>query len=161
MRQLLIYRHAKAEKSDGDLSDRERRLMPRGRRQCESIGAQLREKDLLPDVVITSPAYRARETAHGTTEAADLEVAVREDERLYDATPRSFVSVLQDLGDTVGRVMLVGHNPVVEELVAQLCGSNLHMKTANLAVLESELGSWKDLAPDTRFSLRHHLTPAD
>ena len=161
MRQVLVYRHAKAEKSDGDIPDRKRRLLPRGRRQCESIGAQLAERGLLPDAVITSPAVRARETADRTAASAGFSGAITEADTLYDATPRTYLSVLQDLPDDTERIMLVGHNPTVEEFVEHASGQSSRMKTAHLAVLETDLASWRDLAPDTRFTVADYLEPEE
>ncbi len=161
MRQVLVYRHAKAEKSDGDIPDRKRQLLPRGRRQCESIGAQLAERNLLPDTVITSPAARARETADRTAEAARFDGLITEAETLYDATPRTYLSILQDLPAGTERVMLVGHNPTVEEFVEHVSGQYRRMKTAHLVVLETDLASWGDLAPDTRFTVVDYLQPEE
>jgi phosphohistidine phosphatase len=159
MRQILVYRHAKTEKSDGDVSDRQRRLLPRGQRQCESIGELLKEHGLEPDLIVTSPALRARETARRTAEAAGLRTEITDDERLYEATPRTYLSIIQDLPDTAQRVMLVGHNPGAEEFIDHATGKDRRMKTGNLAVLESDLSSWASIAPETRFSLKKHLEP--
>ena len=161
MRQLLVYRHAKAEKAEGGLADRDRRLVPRGQRQCESIASRMAAQNQLPEYVLTSPAHRAGETAERTMQSAGIDVEIREDERLYDATPQSFLSLLQGLPSHVTRVMIVGHNPTVEEFVEHVTGENVEMKTANLAVLESEVQDWREVAPSTRFSLRAHLTPED
>lgn len=150
-RQVLILRHGKAEKSDGELPDRDRRLLPRGRQQCESMARQLVDGGYPPDYVLSSPALRARETAGRTIDATGLGIPVQGDERLYDATPRSYLSILQDLPEGVERVLVVGHNPTVEEFVEHATGREQRMKTAYLAVLETELPSWRDLAPDTRF----------
>jgi phosphohistidine phosphatase len=161
MRQILVYRHAKAEKSDGDIPDPQRRLLPRGRRQCESIGVQLAERGLLPDAVVTSSAVRARETAARTAESAGFTGAITEEEILYDATPRTYLSVLQDLPEGTERIMLVGHNPTVEEFVEHASGQVSRMKTAHLAVLETDLASWREIAPDTRFTVADYLEPEE
>ncbi len=161
MRQVLVYRHAKAEKSDGEIPDRQRRLLPRGQRQCESIGTELARRNRLPDAVITSPAVRARETAERTAESVGYDGSVTEADVLYDATPRTFLSVLQDVSDEVTRVMIVGHNPSVEEFVEHATGRYRRMKTAHLAVLETDLASWRDIAPDTRFVVADYLEPEE
>lgn len=160
-RQILILRHGKAEKSDGELSDRDRRLLPRGQRQCESMARQLVDGGYPPDYVLSSPALRARETAGRTIDAAGLGVQIQGDERLYDATPRSYLAILQDLPDTVQRVLVVGHNPTVEEFVEHATGREQRMRTAYLAVLETQLPTWRDLAPDTRFRRVALLTPEE
>lgn len=119
MRELLLLRHGKA-KSAGDVTDRDRRLTKRGKRQAEKIGAWMQQNNVLPDVVLSSPAERAYATAHIAMKAAGQGASkIRTDERLYTELMEPVIAVLADHGDA-GRLLLVGHNPWMEELVGFL-----------------------------------------
>jgi phosphohistidine phosphatase len=123
------------------------------------MGTLLKKHKLEPDLIITSPAVRARETADRTAQAAGLQTEIVENELLYEATPRTYLSVLQEIPDSARRVMLVGHNPAVEEFIDHAAGTDRRMKTGHLAIMEADLSSWADIEPETRFTVKDYLEP--
>ncbi|MFL6142806.1 MAG: SixA phosphatase family protein [Labedaea sp.] len=95
------------------------------------------------DLVLCSTARRARQTWQLAGTGLDPRPPVREDERLYGASPTELLTVLAELSDEPRRVVLVGHNPGLADLVEQLCGEAKELKTSAVAVL-SWPGSWVD-----------------
>lgn len=117
--ELLLLRHGKAKKSTA-LPDRERPLKQRGKRHAQRLGAWLQEQGIVPDLILCSPAERARTTAEKCIKAMGLPVTtIALDETLYRAEPDGLLTLaLQQPPQK--RVMLVGHNPALEGLVRQL-----------------------------------------
>ena len=154
MKTLLVLRHAKSNWSDPALDDHERPLNRRGRRDGPRMGELVREYGLIPDVVISSDAVRARLTAEAVAEAARSEGEILLDRRLYIASPAGILAVLRTVRETkAGTVMIVGHNPGLEELVEQLTGEQHDLPTAALARIVLPIDRWRDLKVSTRGTL--------
>src|SRR5688500_2766855 len=105
MKSLTLFRHAKAEPDSAGGRDFDRRLTDRGRDDSKRIGEEIRELGMDLELVLSSPAARAAETA----ELAGL--APRFDERIYDASAGGLLAIVQEGGGEVARLALVGHNP--------------------------------------------------
>jgi len=159
MKTLLVLRHAKSSWSDPALDDHERPLNARGRRDAPRMGALVREHGLIPDVVISSDAVRARLTAEAVVEAARYGGEIRLDPRLYLAGPADILSVLRSVGENAETVMIVGHNPGLEELVAHLTGEWQDLPTTALAQIVLPIDQWRDLTLSTRGTLVGHWRP--
>jgi phosphohistidine phosphatase len=151
---LLVLRHAKSSWDDSRLADHERALNARGERDAPRVGQLLRDERLIPDVIISSDAVRARMTAEAVADAAGYTSAIQFDPRLYAAAPADIVTVLQSTPKASTRMaMIVGHNPGLEELVAQLTGEPHHFPTAALAHIVLPIDRWRDLKLTTRGAL--------
>ena len=161
MKTLLVLRHAKSSWSDPALDDHDRPLNKRGRRDGPRMGALVREYGLIPDVVISSDAARAQLTAEAVVEAARYAGEIRLDPHLYMASPADILSVLQTVQEKAETVMIVGHNPGLEELVAQLTGEQEDLPTAALAQIVLPIDQWRDLTRSTRGTLMGHWRPKD
>ena len=119
MRRLILFRHARAEPRSPGGGDIERPLSPRGRQDAAIMGAVLARAGLAPDLALVSPARRARETwqcARDAFPAAAMEVR----KGLYNAAPEGVAAELEAWGDGAGTVMVVGHNPGLQELTVSL-----------------------------------------
>ena len=123
-RELWLLRHGKAERYDGS-EDYDRRLKKRGKRDANRLGECLKEHDLIPDTVISSPATRAIMTAKIVCDALGIDRQhIQMEKRLYDEGLVRVRSVLADCPATFNRVMLVGHNPELEDLLIYLVNAN-------------------------------------
>ncbi|MFJ5787163.1 SixA phosphatase family protein [Streptomyces hydrogenans] len=120
---LLLFRHAKAIAKDRPVRDFDRPLRKRGRFDAPRAGRWLADSGLQPDLVLCSPARRARETWQLAARALEYPPPAVYDERLYKAPPGDLVAVLAERGRGLASVMLVGHNPGLHELAVGLCGS--------------------------------------
>ena len=140
MSTLILLRHGKSDWSGGE-PDHLRPLARRGRRQVPDAGRWLADNVDVIHLAVVSPAERTRETWRLAAAELSVPPPVREDDRVYAGSARSLLGVLQDLPDEVGTVVLVGHNPGVEDLVASLTGRNVSMPTSALAVIDLP-GPW-------------------
>ena len=142
-RTLVLVRHAKSDWSNA-VPDDERPLAERGRRDAPAIGRWLVEHVERVDLVVCSPAKRARQTWELASASLEPAPPVRPDERIYTAGPGELLGVVDELPDEAGTVVLVGHNPSLTDLVALLCGEAHELKTSAVAVL-CWTGSWPDV----------------
>ena len=149
-RQLLILRHAKSSWADDSLDDWERPLNERGERDAPRVGALLRQLKLLPDLIVTSDAVRAETTARTVAKAAGYEGRIVLSPELYHAGPDAIVNVLRGLKDALRSVMIVGHNPGLEDFVGRLTGNSIDLPTATLVHVELPVNNWShvSLSPD-------------
>ncbi len=130
-RELLILRHAKSSWASASLRDFDRPLAERGRRDALRMGRWLLRQDLLPDGIISSPARRARESVERVCEALALPVeSVRWEERLYLADLAALLEILEGTPSSIRRLLLVGHNPGLDELLIHLCGAEVPRNAA-------------------------------
>lgn len=154
MRTLLILRHAKSDQGNPSLDDHERPLNARGVRDAPRMGDLLRDAALVPDVIITSDAVRAHTTALAVAEAAGYSREVVVDPRLYLASPDDVFAVLSSVPDPDARVVLVvGHNPGLEGVVAALTGERHDLPTAALVQLALTIESWEEIDAATSATL--------
>ena len=162
MKTLLVLRHAKSSWNDTGLADHERPLNKRGRWDGPRMGELVREHRLTPDIIVSSDAIRARRTAEALAEAARYAGEILLDPILYLASPPDILAVLRTVRETnAGTVMIVGHNPGLEELVAQLTGEQQDLPTAALAQIRLPINRWRDLKVSTRGTLLGLWRPKD
>ncbi len=161
MKTLLIMRHAKSDWDNSKLSDHARPLNKRGKQDAPQMGKLLKKEELTPDLIITSTAERALATAELVALACDYDSELVTTSRFYHADPATYLEVLQGLDDQYKRVMIVGHNPGMEELVADLTGQGEHFTTANIAHVELPITSWSQLNEDAPGKLLHLWRPKE
>lgn len=157
-RQLLVLRHAKSAWPVG-VTDADRPLSSRGERAADTVGRFLAANSLVPDHIACSPARRTRQTADAVLHAAggagaSGTVSVSIEPQLYDG---DVVTVLRELPEGARRPMLVGHEPELVELIRLLCGADVQLPTAALALVELE-APWP-VQPAGRGVLRLLVTP--
>ena len=146
MKRLFILRHAKSSWSDTSLGDWQRPLNERGLRDAPRVGDLLRQRALVPDLIITSDAVRARATALAVAQSAGYTGELVVEPSLYHAAPDDVIAVLNSVADQAARsVMIVGHNPGLEDLVHQLTGEHYGLPTATLVQLALPIDRWTDL----------------
>lgn len=143
VRDILLLRHAHAEAAGPGQADLDRPLSPEGQAEAEAAGRWLLEHRLLPDRVLCSPARRTRETLEAVFGVVGY-VEQRLEPSIYDATPGT-LAALADQHRDVGRLMLVGHNPGLERLVALLhsgqSGEYRGMPPGSIAMLQLPVGA--------------------
>jgi phosphohistidine phosphatase len=147
MRTLFVLRHAKSSWDHPGLTDVERPLNERGRKDAPRMGRLMRERALRPDVILCSPAERTRQTVALFAAAALLDAEPRFDERIYDASAARLIDVVSGVEREAEGVLLIGHNPGVEELIETLTGSRERMTTAALARVALDIDTWDDVSP--------------
>jgi len=161
MKTLYVMRHAKSSWKDASLADHDRPLNKRGRRAAPRMGAYLAGLGDLPERIVSSTAVRARATAEAVRAALGEGVGLREDDRLYLAGVRDILGIVSETEDSVGRLMVVGHNPGLESLVESLAGEFVRMPTCAVAVIDLGEVRWRALGPGTRGTLRAVYCPRE
>jgi phosphohistidine phosphatase len=123
-RELWLLRHGKSDR-DISIDDFDRPLKKRGKRAAERIGDWMKQHNLIPDLVISSPAQRAIATAKVVCKAVGLSgKSIRQDKRIYAQGFEILKNVLAECPVKSSRVLIVGHNPELEELLINLAGEN-------------------------------------
>jgi phosphohistidine phosphatase len=161
MRTLLLLRHAKSTHADDSISDHDRPLSERGRRVAPRMGQLLLDENLMPDTIISSTSLRTQDTADLVAEECEFPHLVQYDERLYLASSRTITRVLSKAPARARTVMIVGHNPGLEEVVRRLTGRNEDLPTTALAHIELPIESWNELDGEVRGTLRKIWRPRD
>lgn len=154
MKTLLVYRHAHARRAGPDMEDHDRPLSERGERDARATGRRLRAEGLAPDLVVTSTAVRARETARLAAEAGGFADRVETSDELYEAVPDDCFGVVRSRGGTRDRVMIVGHNPAFQALVRTAGDGVEAMPTGAVAVIAADVADWEELDADRAFLAR-------
>ncbi|MEN3326488.1 MAG: phosphohistidine phosphatase [Acidobacteriota bacterium] len=139
---LYLLRHAKSSWDNASQQDFDRPLTDRGRNACALIGEFIEEKGIDFDLVLVSTALRTRQTIEIVKERAKLLGEVRYDERIYEATVSQLLEVIAQVDSDRESVLLVGHNPGIEELLALLTGEQQCMTTANFAKIRIKATKW-------------------
>jgi phosphohistidine phosphatase len=142
MKTLHLLRHAKSDWSDAALADHDRPLNRRGKQARRVIAEHVEGWKV--DLVVCSTARRARLTAKPVIEA--LGCPVRYDDALYAATAGGLLAVVREFSDRDEAVMLVGHNPSMEELTEVLCGSSPEYPTAALGTVALAIEHWREIS---------------
>jgi len=143
MKTLLMLRHGKAEAHDV-AQDKKRALEDRGKRDAATMGELIKEKMGTPDLVVSSDATRARQTAELAAKAAGYKHDIDYKPEVYDASLTALIRVVQALPESKTRVLLVGHNPGLTDLAGYLVNDDLGLPTAGLIHLTLDL-DWKDI----------------
>jgi len=138
MKSLTLFRHAKTERDADSGRDFDRRLIDRGQRDSKRMGQEISKLGLPFDLVLSSPAARAAETA----ELAGL--SPRYDQRIYDASTGDLLTLAQQTSNEINRLAMVGHNPGFERLASKLLGGDIGMPTGSLVEIALPIDDWQD-----------------
>lgn len=154
---LYLLRHAKSSWDQPSQSDFDRPLSPRGREAAPRIGRHMRDSGFRPELVLCSPAERARQTMDLVLDVLDYDPEVRLVDGLYNfGDGTGLLHLIQQLGTECSDLMLIGHNPSIETLAVKLAGTGdsadvqsmaRKYPTAALATLEFDCDSWVDIRP--------------
>jgi phosphohistidine phosphatase len=156
MKTVLILRHAKSDWANAGQIDFDRPLAKRGLEDAPCMGEVLVRFACVPDKILSSPAQRAKQTAELVAKACGCHKAIQWKDSFYEGDSTDMIAALQELPLAVERVLLVGHNPTLEETVAALCtpegakggdGWAIKIPTAGLVCLNFEITEWAELRP--------------
>ena len=146
---LMLLRHGKSDWDSGAPDDHSRPLSTRGVRSAERMGEVLRDLDLVPDIVISSTATRARSTAELARISGGWSSRLILEGALYGASVDETLMVAARYGDGHERVMLVGHEPTWSMTVRRITGAHAEIRTATCAVMEVFAGTWNEVPTST------------
>jgi phosphohistidine phosphatase len=161
MKSLLILRHAKSSWKHPDLNDHDRPLNQRGKRDAPRMGELLQNEHLVPELIISSTAKRAVSTAKTVAKAAGYKGEISLNRSLYAAGPVAYLDVLRDLSNEYARVLMVGHNPGLEQLVKKLTGEEHTISTCSLVHVQFPITAWTEIKYNTRGKMLGIWQPRD
>lgn len=156
MRRLMLLRHAKSDWSVSGQRDIDRTLNARGRDSAPAMGRYMAQQGLVPDHVLVSSARRTRETWELVAPAFRRQPAFGYEPRLYEASAKAILGVLQETDPRVRTLLVIGHNPGLQEVAAILMASGEpdardrlleKFPTASLAVIDIPADDWRGLKP--------------
>ena len=152
----MLLRHGESGWDGDPASDHERILTEPGAREAKRIGDALAAAGWAPDRVVCSTASRAKQTA----EIATPDVTTSHHQSLYMGGLHAIADAVAQLGDDVGTIWIVGHNPSLSGAASALSGESVQLSTANAACLEVDADSWEEaIAMSGAFALCELLTP--
>jgi phosphohistidine phosphatase len=149
---LYLIRHAKSSWENPDIDDFVRPLNDRGKKDAPRMGKRLKEKDVIPDLMISSPASRALETCKAIGAILDYpQEKIKTDKRLYHASEEQLLTVVQELKDRshddTEIVLLFGHNPGLTDFANQLLNQNIpNIPTCGIVSAKLNIKNWEDAA---------------
>ena len=161
MKTLFLMRHAKSSWKDDGLADHERPLKKRGKKDIKLIAKVMKKNDLNPDLIITSSAVRAKDTAELMAEALGYKGKIIVAKDLYMGEPTDYLKILKDLKDKYESVLIVGHNPGLEAYLQIIDGEIEALPTSGLGYLMLAIDEWKDIAMETMGDLVGFWRPKD
>lgn len=162
MKTLLLMRHAKSSFKEGEIPDFERPLSKRGEKDAPRMGKMLKDKDLTPDLILSSTAQRASQTAELVAEKCKYEREIVFVNDFYLGEPDAYLNALHDLGEENTEVVLViGHNPGLESLLQLMTDKVASLPTSAIAHLGLPIRTWKSLSNEIIADLKHIWLPRD
>jgi phosphohistidine phosphatase len=161
MKTILLMRHAKAEPGVPGQADFSRVLAARGTEDASRMGRAIAKAGAVPDLIVSSPAARAKETAEAAARAMKFARALRFERALYDASGEAWIAALKALPSTADSVLMVAHSPGIDEAAALLCGASpgsFDVPTGAVIALQDAAARWGDIE-EGGASLRWFLRP--
>lgn len=153
-KRLYLMRHAKSDWDDPKLGDHERPLTARGRKGAAAIARYIRDRKIAPDVVLCTSAVRAQETLEALRPSLGA-ATVKIEPKLYEASSEDLLRRIKRLSPRASSVLLIGHNPAIQDLVLTLAGRGKDLDsvrrklpTSGIATLEARVDRWGALEPE-------------
>jgi len=145
---LILVRHAKSSWKDTSLNDIQRPLNKRGKKDAPKMGKYMAEHNIQPEVIFSSPGLRALTTARLISVRIGIKPSdIIVNKNIYTFNSEDLLNAIKSLKNKFDRVMIVGHNPAITELVNYLCGSKIdNVPTCGVAVLRFPVNSWKKVS---------------
>jgi len=162
MRTLTLIRHGKSSWSDSSISDWERPLKERGKKDALLIGYKLQEDGIIPDKIVSSSARRAYDSAKRISECIEYpesEIAITDD--IYFATMDQLIQIVQNLNDEWEHVFLFGHNPYFTDFANKFGDKSIsNLPTTGVYQISFKCDNWKDIS-ESNGKTERLLVPKD
>jgi len=151
MKTLYLIRHAKSSWGDLSLSDFDRPLNERGKRNAPFMGKIIRSKGIKPDLIVSSPAKRAYSTAKKIAKEIGYKTEnIKTESSIYEADVRTLLKVVNELSANAKTVMLFGHNPGFTDFTNYLSGANIsNIPTCGMVCIRFSTSKWEEISRDT------------
>ena len=158
MKSLLLLRHAKTCRYDPTLSDILRPLSPTGKYNVYQIGEFLKNTKLHPDLIISSSAKRSKDTSTLLAEATGYDDTIYVSELLYETSAIDYINVISEVSNNIDTVLLVGHNPILENLIELITNELIIMETCSLVHIILPITKWIEIKTNPKCKLIQLVT---
>jgi phosphohistidine phosphatase len=147
MKHLLLMRHSKSAWDEPNITDFDRSLNERGRKDAPEMGSRIKHYPFKPDLIISSPAKRAIKTAKTVAEVLHYpEKKIELESDIYEATIEDVCRIIRQVEDNVNSLMIVGHNPTFTGMIGYLTHHFIdNLPTSGVALIELNIDTWKQL----------------
>jgi len=145
MKTLFIIRHSKSSWKDLSLLDFDRPLNTRGRRDAPFMGEKLKDRGIMPDIIISSPAKRAKSTIQRIVEVIGYEKEIIYNQKIYESNMVTLKKIIKSIDDKNSCAFIVGHNPGLNMFVEDFCDFYDNIPTTGIVELEFNCDSWEDI----------------
>ncbi len=149
MKKVYLIRHAKSSWKDSLQSDFERPLSKRGKADAPLMGAKLKGKKIVPDIIYSSPAVRAKTTAEIIAKKVGFEKEIVFKKDIYEASVSTLHKILTKIADKKSVAFLFGHNPSLNELAEKYLNFNENIPTCGVVEIEFDCDSWADIGAES------------
>lgn len=159
MKHLYLIRHAKSDWSDEGKGDFERSLNKRGQKAILTMANALKERKIMPDLILSSSAKRAQLTAKGLAKEIGYSGKIKYIDALYMAEPIDVISIIKEIKDKHDNIFIIGHNPETTELTDLMLDDYIdNIPTLGIVALKLPIKHWKKLKPE-KAKLRFFIYP--
>ena len=145
MKRLFIIRHAKSSWKDVTLDDFDRPLNKRGKKDAPFMAKLLKDKSIYPDLILSSPATRAKVTAITIAKELDMEEKIVFKERIYESSLSTLINCLKKADDTNQIIFIIGHNPSLNALAYEFVDFDENIPTMGIVEIKFNVNNWKDI----------------
>lgn len=159
MLELLLMRHATAEPPKSGQADFDRPLTSKGGREIEVVVRHLFEEGIVPDLILSSPSNRTKSTGAQLLTSAGWSCLLEMKRELYHGESEAFVEVLNEVENRFRRVLVVAHNPGLQEFCEMLTQRSHGFRTASIALIRTPISSWSELRLSTEGELLGFFSP--
>ena len=159
MKKLIIIRHAEAVNKDHFQDDFERPLTEKGREDASSIGKCLKEKNIFPNVILSSPAIRAISTAECIAKEIGYKKEIQQNQYIYEAYVHTLQEIIEYVEDTNDTVFLIGHNPSISALAYMLGDLKEIIPTSATVEINFNVTSWVDISKENHTLISYDPLP--
>lgn len=148
MKTLYLVRHAKSSWKYPELTDFDRPLNKRGKRDAPEMGRRLKDRDIMPDLMLSSPANRALTTCREIARQIDFpKGSIQTDHGIYHAGTRTLLDITRKTPDSIESLMMFGHNPGFTDFANQLAGTDIfNIPTCGIFACSFDVDHWQDVA---------------
>lgn len=153
MKTLLLLRHAKTSWDDVRVSDDLRPLSGTGKLNVSQMGKFLKNTKLIPDLIISSCAKRAKDTSILLAESIGYNKDIDISESLYETAPKEYINVISEISNKINIVLLVGHNPILENLIELITNELIIMETCSLVQIFLPISKWIEIKMNPKCKL--------
>jgi phosphohistidine phosphatase len=161
MKTILLMRHAKSSWKNPHLADHDRPLNKRGERDAPLMGEWLNQKDIIPDLILSSTALRTKMTVEGLLKTCGFEGEVKYLRSLYHGGPEDYFEALINLPEEIQYPMIVSHNPGMEYFIDLICDVQERMPTAAIAEINLPIDNWLEINDEVDGQLMNLWRPRE